>query len=82
MRKAKLIAWFFFFLGASTLLFNVWDLVTGAPPPPTKSLMRNAMVQALTAALGSSVGIFVYHLIWGSLGGFIAWISLRILGTK
>lgn len=40
------------------------------------------MVQALTAALGSSVGIFVYHLIWGSLGGFIAWISLRILGAK
>lgn len=79
MREAKFVAWFFFFLGVGMLLFSAWGLITAASPSPTNSLLQRGMAEALGAALGSSAGNVVYHLIWGALGGFIAWVALKIL---
>ncbi len=79
MREAKLLGWFFFLGGVSVLLVSLWGAITVASPSPTNSLVQRGMAQALGAAFGSSAGTVVYHLIWGAIGGFVAWVALKIL---
>ena len=82
MREAKLVGWFFFLVGVSVLLFSLWGAITAASPSPTNSLVRREMAQALWAAFGSSAGTVMYHMIWGALGGFVAWVALKILKDR
>jgi hypothetical protein len=82
MREAKLVGWFFLLVGVSVLLFSAWGAITAAPPAPTNSLIQRGMARALAVTLGPSAGTVVYHLVWGVLGGFVAWVALKILNYR
>lgn len=79
MRETRWLAWFFLVVGGSVFLFSAWGAVTMAAPPPTQSLVRGSIAQALGAALGTPAGIVVYHLIWAALGACMAWVAVKLL---
>ncbi|MBB6560036.1 hypothetical protein HNP48_002708 [Acidovorax soli] len=79
MREARWLAWFFAVVGGGVFVFSAWGALTLAAPPPTPSLLRGAMAQALQAALGTPAGWVVYHLLWATLGAGVAWVGVRVL---
>lgn len=79
VRETKLVAWFFWVVGAGMSLLGAWAAVTLEPPSPTKSLLSKGLAHLLETALGKPAGHLAYHLFWTALGAGIAYLALRVL---
>jgi hypothetical protein len=69
-------------LGGSTLLFSIYDAVTGSAPSPTNALTRSGLAQALQGVLGQVGGNLAYHLIFAAVGICVLWVGIKILRDR